>query len=175
MIDKKYIVLASVPKSGSSMVAGIFANHGVYFGKCEHRTMGGNTYYSYENAVITDYFRNKKRGDLKTLLEQEAKITPFCFKTSPTNAKAFLNEVDALVIKIKRKPQNIIKSSAPHKAPMRKQQILELDSMPGEYIDADAIMNGDYKTVKSALEKIGYEFSEELAKKAIDFKKWHHS
>jgi len=174
------VLIAALPRSGSSLVAKIFMAHGLWVGRVGEKghNWTKSPYCDYENRDIDQWYRDR-RQPLPKLIE---KITPkgqrLLYKCSPWKARIFLREMpDSTVIKTCRTMKSIIKSGATVNNPdaaLRMKQKTELDDIGGTTVDVDALIDRDFTTIKSAIERCGLVFDAELTESQIDDSLWHH-
>ena len=183
---KKMIALLCTSRSGSSMITGIFAAHGLELG--EVRNSG--PYKSLENIVLRDHVRelsvrgkNKfleyipALGGTKELVEQ---LGVDLFKCSVECWKPF--EPFSTAVKIKRNIKNAAESVTKRGVDRDYDEAVKiiekryqmLDSIPGPTIHTDKVMAGDYSELKAAFDYCGLVFDADLAKSCIDPTLWHH-
>lgn len=170
------IIIAAVPRSGSSLIAGIFAAHGVWVGGFSKKVMSNTPipYDSYENDDVNKWFLSDGEIDLFDIVPKDSR---WFYKCSPEKAIRILKVLDNPVcVKIERKPKSIILSSADvkHIHVIRMKQMAMLEEMDGMWISSDDIMAGNFSGIKSVFTDIGLVFDQSKANKVIDRGLWHH-
>lgn len=173
------IIIAAVPRSGSSLIAGIFHAHGVWVGNFHKKQMAKTPVYydSFENIEIDNWFRDKNQsliGLVETITPKDAR---WLYKCGPEKARIAMSELADLapvLIRVTRKIESIVASSADFKAKMRCKQMANVMSMIGPLVDSDAVISRDFTSLKNAIEHAGLKFDPELAEKQIDNSLWHH-
>lgn len=180
------IVLLCTSRSGSSMVASMFAAHGLNCGEVGH-TLG---YCSYENQPMKYHLKRMAKqagtqfpvwlpelGGTRELAEQ---LGLELFKCSVEQWKPF--EGWCTPVKIKRNIENAARSVTDKNGGdydqavwMIEQRYRLMDTIPGPTIDTDKVMAGDLSGVAEAFEYCGLEFNEALARSCIKPGMWHYT
>lgn len=177
----KGIIIAAVPRSGSSLIASIFAAHGVWVGMHHHKTNMANTpvpYPSFENRNIDAWFKDPLGVGLDELVQA---LVPagkrWLYKCKPDKAQKAVQKLarfQPLLVRVVRQPRGIIKSSASGKEDVRRRQIRQLANMPGPAIYSDAVLDRDFSSLEAAFEYCGLDFSAQIAEAQIVDELWHH-
>lgn len=177
-------------RSGSSLVAKIFAAHGFDTGGERVYSCG---YETFENAAVNQWIRDHK-SELKLTTGQPCDFVPGIEECIPENGVVkigveyitLFKHLDPKVITVKRDPEAVAKSLAtkrghPEQAAGAYNGILtryaaldrERRKWDGAEINTDEIMAGDLSSVEAAFEHHGLEFDENKARACIDPDKWH--
>ena len=171
------VIIAAIPRSGSSLAASIFAAHGLWVG--EHRIKDQvktpTPYDSFENVQIDQWFRNR-REPLQALVDS---ILPkgklLVYKCSPAKAKDAHQQLSgSTVVRCLRNFESIVKSSPDGQREHRATQLVTLASINGSIIDIDAVMARNFSSLKAAMAECGITFNHDLAESCIDDSLWHH-
>ena len=184
------ILILMTSRSGSSLVAKIFAAHGFKTGSEKIHSCG---YETFENARVNQWIRNKK-----PLLNLQAgkfcNFVPGIESCIPDNAVVkigieylpLFEHLNPKVITVKRAVSSVTKSLATKHGQLDQAdecvpvvlarfQALDraLEKWNGAEIDTDHIMAGDFSGVRAAFEHHGLEFDEAKARACVDVTKWH--
>ena len=197
------ILILAAPRTGSSLVAHIFHEHGVWIGDVKGNN--GFDYKVYENlelrsAVINIAKREWKgktrvwgkpipankinREVVAKVVEEIRPKEPWLYKTAVDYAGLFF-QFDPQLIFIRRDPEQAIKSLV-SKGKRRDKKIAteahnrRMDLMEqyhkekgGVWVNTDELLEGNYKTIKAAIESVGLKFDPKIVDRIIDKKKWH--
>ncbi len=166
------IIIVAPPRSGSSMVASIFAANGVWCGEHPLKRMSNTPvpYPSFENKAIESVLRLGGR-----IADAVPDDCLWFFKGGPRWAWLILAQYpDAKIVKVKRKQKSILASSDAGKKHGRIAQIKQVDKFDGPYIDSDEILKGDLSSIAEAFDYCGLRLDEGIAKKCIHPDLWHH-
>ena len=185
------ILILMTARSGSSLVAKIFAAHGYDTGGERVFSCG---YETFENAAVNQFMRdNKPRLKLTTgqfcdyIPGIEACIPPNGVVKIGVEYLTLFEKLNPKVIAVRRDVQSIARSLAdkrghPEQATRGLERVMHLrmsalgravDKWDGAWIDTDDIMAGDFSGVRAAFEKHGLEYDDEKARACVDADKWH--
>ena len=171
------VIIAAIPRSGSSLIAGIFAAHGLWVGRFEKKDQvkTPTPYESFENTDIDNWFRHGI-GPLQyvvdTILPEGKRLV---YKCSPWKAQqAHKSLTDSCLVRCCRNFESIVKSSPDGQRQHRIEQLVTLFNMPGPFIDVDAVLARDFTTLACAFEHCGVRFIPAKAEAQIDDSLWHH-
>jgi len=191
------ILLTMVGRSGSSMIAGIFAVHKVWTGRSKPANSNNAKGY-FENIDIKrelqsdgKYFNHCKEYDdefahkiRRIIHDQGYKEGPWMMKFGASYHKMW-QDFDPFWIKIKRNPEAIHESfrRANMLSAYSDDDLMEIikfhhttmDSIPGVEIWSDDVVNGNYGNLRTAFERCDLEFDSEIADEFVDGSLWHHS
>lgn len=178
-----------MPRSGSSMVAGIFAKHGVWAGTpYDGRTWDGEP--CYENRLIKKHLiktygrlemgpeLDKPGGEeMPDLIKQDGyKSGPWLFKVSAMYWRAF-SELRPKVITIRRPLDSIRKSVKRDNLRVNingHAEIMDRLESEGAYrIDTPRLIDRDYSQIEIVFSCCGLKFQPEIADSFIRPKLWH--
>ena len=184
------ILILMTSRSGSSLVAKIFAAHGFDTGGQRVFTNG---YETFENACVNQFMRdNKPAIQLRT--GQPCTFVPGIEKCIPPNAvvktgveyQTIFKDLDPMVITVKRDAWSIAHSLATKRGHPEQAEgciggirarfkALDLvrEKWNGAEINTDEIMAGDFTSVRAAFEHHGLEYDEAKARACVDPSKWH--
>lgn len=196
MIDP--ILIMATPRSGSSMTAGIFAEHGVWTGDCPARHQPRNPRGTFENIAIRDIIREHngklvKSGEVsdripgfrekveKAMLAQGYKGGPWLWKGSCIYWPAWYEwdackfvvvrrDIEATIRSINRPPYAL---PTHDQAKLRKiielhhQQLDVLLEMGAFEVDTNAVTQGDFSSIKAAIEGCGLTFNQEITNEFV--------
>ncbi len=167
------IIIVTIPNSGSSLITGIFAAHGVYVGEYSKKREGTKDQYdSYENIQLTRLICKRMPFDVNKVMPTDKR---WMYKGSPHNALFLKSMVsDAQLIKVTRKWENILKSSGEIALKTRKIQREQMENIMAPTVDVDAVICGNYITLEYAFDRCGMTFITDLAEKQINRQLWHH-
>ncbi|MDB4311999.1 hypothetical protein N9937_01075 [bacterium] len=175
------VIIAAVPRSGSSLVAGIFEAHGLWIGRdgIKGADWTKNPYRDYENKDIDQWFRNGKeplQQYLESITPQDKRLVYKCRPDKAKKMKAKLNG-QCQIVRCFRRFDSIVASDVENKGKKeisRNQQVIDLCNLPGPPIDVDAVMARDFGTLANAFDHCGQTFVATLAEAQIDDSLWHH-
>lgn len=180
------IVLLCTSRSGSSMIAGIFAAHGVNCGQ----TFQGSEYQTFENLELRRHVRDlAQRGGNEFLdwvkplggtEELVRRLGVDLFKCSVECWKPF--EPFAKAVKIKRSVDSAARSVVSRgtdrdydeAARIIRKRYAMMDSIPGPTVHSEKVIAGDFDELREAFAYCGLEFDEAKARRCIKPKMWHH-
>lgn len=194
----------AMPRSGSSMTAGIFAQHGVWVG--HHKAGGRNPKGSFENTVLRNLVMTLydgkglvERGETAQPIPAFRKLVenaihgdgyrggPWLWKGSVMYWPAWFQFEPTWVV-CRRPTEAIFQSSMRepyvysyrdagnvYKAIERHQAELDKLAAKGAHVvDTQAVAMGDFDTIRSAIEGCGLEFDESATAAFVDKDQWHH-
>lgn len=185
------ILILMTSRSGSSLVAKIFAAHGFDTGGQRVFSQG---YETFENAAVNQFMRDHK-PELKLTTGQFCEYVPGIEKCIPENGVVkigveylpLFKNLKPKVITVKRNAWSIARSLATKRGhPEQAEEIMSvihlrfaaldraLEQWDGAEIDTDDIMAGDLSGVRAAFEHHGLEFDEAKARACVDPNKWHY-
>ena len=174
---KVTVIIAAIPRSGSSLVCKIFVAHGLWVGRSEknNQVKTPTPYDRYENLDIDQWFRDGI-GNLPDLVDR---IKPdgsrLVYKCSPTKALIVADNLyRATLVKCHRKFASILKSSPDGTGEYRHQQLEVLDSINAPSVDVDAVMARDFTTLAVAMEHCGIKHDAAITEAQIDDSLWHY-
>ena len=196
------ILVLMTSRSGSSLVAGIFAAHGFdtggpivlaagYYDTEGRKVTAG--YETFENAAVNQFMRDHKT-ELKLITGQFCDYIPGVEKCIPPNGVVkigveyltLFEKLDPMVIAVRRDTVSISRSLAskrghPDQASgvehAVRSRMMALDravrKWNGAWIDVDQIMAGDFSGVKAAFDHHGIPFDEAKARACVNPDIWH--
>lgn len=194
------ILIAALPRSGSSMTAGIFASHGVWVGSHTPENVH-NPRGDFENTKIkANQKRITRQGARDGIVaepvpgwrERVEEIIfsdgyeggRWLFKFSAFNWRLW-DEFDPWWIKCRRNPMAVFASCKRMGFPwegvndqerwkiiLKGQEVL--DEIPGVDVDTEAVVDGDMTTLKRAFDYCGIDFNEETARQFVMPGAWHY-
>jgi hypothetical protein len=170
-------------RSGSSMVAGIFAAHGFWNGE----SYDGVGYETYENVQVKDVIRENKhrltRGEFVEPfdIEFEPEREPWFWK-GPVEFYPCFQHLDPVVILVRRDIEATARSvlarhpygEIEYARKLAIQRHNLMNQVDGINVYSDELIAGDYSSIKHAIYACGVDFSRELADQVIQPKLWHH-
>lgn len=180
------IVILFIPRSGSSMVAGCFAQH-VDPGDC-HEMIHLNPKGVYAHKELDKFLKEnyKSRGEIVKEAHVLPKEMPRMFKCAVQYWRVFL-PFNPHYIFVRVDPEYIIKSSRRFgdkfvvggDKPIRvaiDERFKEMDYIKkvhgGVDVDTAAVAQGDLSTLREAIEYCGLEFNEEKCREFIEPDLW---
>ena len=187
------VIILTSPRSGSSLTAGIIANHGVWTGDVMKPSTPCPT-GSFENirlkalqiahcgrlvheCKLAEKVENWREMVLKVLKEEGYESGPWMVKTSALYYPVW-EEFNPKYVFIRREEESIrisgkmsgmnrnLDSIRLHNKVM--DELDGFDIWPGKYI------NGDYTELKKMFDYLGLEFKPGIADELIDKKHWHY-
>jgi hypothetical protein len=193
----------ALPRSGSSMVAGIFAIHGVWTGPYRTDTRR-NTKGSFEgeairNVMLWAYGRRvvgagrpvEPRGGLRAVIENAIRTAgyvdgPWLWKGSALFYPAW-HEFQPKVVVCRRDPEASLRSAmqppyvydrdpglAWQSICLHNAELDKLVAAGAHEVDTQAVALGDFATIRSAVEGCGLRFDERATAEFVDPSMWHH-
>ena len=185
------ILILMTARSGSSLVAKIFAAHGFDAG---NERVYSHGYETFENAKVNrwiddhiDQMRPLTTGHpCKYIPGIEDCIPPNGVVKTAVEYSGLFVKMDFKLITVKRDVRSIAESVAIKRgepgtadsivgAMMSRMAGMDRlrDKWNGAEIDTDQIMSGDFAGVRAAFEHHGLEFDEAKARACVDVTKWH--
>lgn len=175
------VIIAAVPRSGSSLVAGIFAAHGLWVGRdgIKGAEWTAVPYRDYENKDIDEWFRSGKQSLSQYLAEIVPDGKRLAYKCRPDKAEKMKGKLNGQcqVVRCFRRFDSIVASDVKNKGKKevsRGYQMIELCNLPGPPIDVDAVMARDFGTLANAFDHCGIVFDPAIAEAQIKDRLWHH-
>lgn len=190
------IVILGMPRSGSSMISGIFAQHGCWVGRCrEGDSMNPKGYF--ENLDVKDWMiRNHGR------LAQTVRMAspgegfmaymrlllgsydgPWVVKHSAMYFRAW-HEFKPRFVCIRRSKKGILESNRECGYLGTKDEAAMIDIIDahnyamdlsgGVNVYTDSVVAGDYESLYVAFERCGLEFDPQIAHDFVEPEFWHH-
>ena len=200
MITTPPTIIISLPRSGSSMTAGIFAQHGAWCGTCKNGDKNNPKGY-YENLKVKNFMINNfgrivhsgipaetgkfSREDFEKIVLDDGYPndgTPWIVKFSamyfPPWIEAFPK---ANVVCVRRNRQSIINSGKKSKMLTKEKPIdphIEMMNWAAQEYNAISInfenlINGEFSEIKLALQEAGLEPDEKIINNFVDPKLKH--
>lgn len=192
----KPIILLSMPRSGSSMVAGLFANHGLWTGTLE-KPNHLNPKGFFENVLIKRFLIQKYghivrkevnpsyysgfENDIKNLLKKDGlKGEQWMYKVSALYYEPFkIGFPEAKFIVVRRNLDSMRKSQ--EKTGMRISElslqkhlnIMSKVSNKENVVIYDDIINGNFEGLKKAIEYCGLVYGQSIVDNFVDVKHKH--
>lgn len=197
------ILVLMTARSGSSLVAKIFAAHGFDTGGERHFSHGTEVfedgrrcpwrYETFENVAVKQWIKDRK-SKLPVVTGEFCNYIHGIEKCIPPNAVVkigveylpLFEKLNPKVITVKRNINSIAMSwvSKRHNQEKAKQSIpglhlriaaldVALKKWGGAEIDTDQIMSGDFSGVRAAFKHHGLEFDEDKAQACVEPDKWH--
>lgn len=178
------IIIIGIPRSGTSMVAGIFAKHGVFFGNCRPADKYNPKGY-YENITISNLIRNREMIDkykITDILKNEGyNGGPWAVKHSIGAIKYWEKDIKPKIIHCKR-PINPTFQSYKKFFSINFNNFKyfynncdrlakSLDSIT---VQTDAIVKGNYSSLIKAFKYCNLEFDKKIVDSFIETKYWHY-
>lgn len=201
------ILILAAPRTGSSLVTHIFAEHGVWIGECkgEH----GFKYKIYENLALRNtviaitkrafkergYKRsfgdpipinNNDKQQIAAVVRDLKPVDPWCFKVAVDYAELFF-QFEPKLIFVRRDPEQAIESLIEKGSRQSQRKLAEevhtrrvnlmekyAEEKGGVWVNTDELLEGDYSSIKQAIEYVGLKFDRKIVDRVIDPKKWHH-
>lgn len=184
-------------RSGSSMVAGIFKEHGLWTGAPLIQSVAGK-YITHENRQIKYALQGRYGSKKHELVPDPVGVkevfahyvppnTPWMFKGGFIWYHMFRDVFEApRFVFVVRRPESIAASWTTRKkhgnydvwlktAIGFQQEIRETaarDDVP--LVDADEVVAGEYRTLEAAFDRCGMDFDPEIARLNVDPQQWHH-
>ena len=193
------IVLLAFPRTGSSMIAGIFAAHGVFTGQTTPATSWAPS-GTFGNYRIKKVLKTGHPAGLQDLAKPvpnfqsrlDAAIIADGYRKGPWLIKCaaiywpLFDDMDPDFVLIRRKPDAVVKSNEAtmitglsgdefEKArQLYEEQIdlLEMDGYP--VVDSEDVVDGDFRALADAFDSCGLEFKPEIARDVIMTDQWHY-
>lgn len=179
-----------VGRSGSSMVSGIFKEHGVWVGPSKDGD-GRNPKGYFENQKLKRVLREEfgkcffteakfksgwRKKVEKIIFDQGYREGPWMYKHGATFHKVW-KEFDPKIVKVWRETEQIFQSfkRSGMMANYTDKQIKDsiklhheiMANIPGFDVDSDKLIEGDYRSIKDAITGCGLEYSEQIVRDFI--------
>lgn len=188
--ERKGVWVVGPSRSGTSMVAGLFAAHGVFFGE----SISANEYNPkgyFENIWLKDFFKGRLSGvdwpkDFFRELSDQGwcPCDPWGAKTGPAKAVLMLALKPTLIVVCRRPIDQIARSrgrvhwakGAPRNVAERGYERVEemahVAEAPIVDVHTDELVHGAYGEIREAFELLDVEFDREIAERWIDPTIW---
>jgi len=188
------VIVMTIARSGSSMVASIFAAHGFNTSRGEFAEMrDGSQYWTFESREIKEYIkhnRTKMPGDetgfhtfrnpdqFKRIVDSLPE--PWVIKTGVEKWRLF-ESMPAVIVKVRRSAEHIARSLAAKKNEdyskvyplvIGKQKMF--DQVPGHSVYTEEIIAGNYSSLVPVFADLGVEFSADKTREIVDPDEWHY-
>lgn len=193
----RFALIISPGRSGSSMVAGLFAEHGVWAGDCR-RGDSRNPKGYFENKVIQEKMKDRFGVDwlgefpevdlawpgvVKQTLERQKCTEPWLFKTGAFYWKVW-KPFDPVFVKVWRPEEEILSSYARcgflrnrySQKEIRRvvsRQLEAMKSIDGPDIDTNTLVAGDYNGLETALKSLDIEINQRKTDSFINESFWN--
>ena len=186
-----------MPRSGSSMTAGIFAEHGVWVGPCRppsrENAKGHFESVPLKNEIISTVGAIVQKGVLAPKLQgwkdraldviRKAGYTggPWLFKSSAMYYPLW-HEFDAKFVCVRRKVESI-KQSGTKTGYFRRLEAIPAhveamdyvrDNLGGVDVMTDEVIAGDYSSLERAFDHCGLSFDNQIVSDFVDPSLWHY-
>ena len=192
----KNLIVVNMARTGSSMVMGIFAAHGLNAPEGLIQDLSdGAKYWSYEQKKFKDWYRQNRikdrtrdelgqffsfanRGEFHAMVAELEK--PWAFKIG-VNYWRLVCDIPAVVVKVHRNPEAHARSMA-RKRNQDYQKTLEdirikgrlFDSIPGHWVYSDQLIRGDYSSLVPVFDELNIEMDPQTVRSGINTKEWHY-
>ena len=186
-------------RSGSSMFAGIFHNHGCFVGKTQPPNVQNEKGF-FENLTLKHRMKNKFGFDLlgpipeydpdfksqvyTILHEQGYRGGPWLMKTGVSYWKVWsgfhpkyvkvTRSLDAILKSYKNTPYLKNKYTRDQIERIITRQYHMMNEIPGPYLEYERAIDGDYTQIKTALEYCGIPYDEHIVEHFIDKRLKHY-
>ena len=181
------ICIYTNPKSGSSMVTGIFKAHGVWAGTDEISKQGYPHYewWDMKRAIKPADDNTLMTGDLLRVSKQRQRHVDavlmqvnekhYIHKWVP-DCHSYMEPHKPKVIKIRRKLSSIQRSQGADNEYIKvaERRFALMETIPGMWIDTDKLMAGNIAELESAFTYCGILFYPSIVERCIDRSLWHH-
>lgn len=190
------VVILGMPRSGSSMVAGLFAEHGCWYGRCRAGDKMNPKGY-YENLDIKDWMiRNHGRLAQTTQMARRGKpLRPFVKGLLKGHEGPWIAKHSAMYLMawwefrptfvcVRRSVKGIMGSNSEcgylgTKDPHDMRTIIDahhsaMDLSSGVNVYTDALVAGDYESLYLAMKTAGLNMDESKVRGFVDPEHWHH-
>lgn len=191
------IVVIGCARSGTSMTAGLFAQHGCWTGRCkpadEHNARGYYENLDLKRELLQRWGRLKKRGEFAEPAPDfrpavEAILTGSGYDGGPWVVKhgslywPAWDDFDPTFVCVYRQPESIMASAREFGAYMTREAIClthgamewAIQHAGGIRVDAERLIAGDYTQVERAFHAADLGFDPRIADGWIDGQLWHH-
>lgn len=197
------ILILCSPRTGSSLVTKIFHEHGCWIGNVRSKP-NNHGYVHYENEDLRNVVKSivntntiehvwgypiavKKeyKKKLDNIIDAIQPKNPWCFKVLADYGPLFFHRKPRLIY-IRRDQKQAIESMAekgrkPDKdkiAKIHHQRIKLMKSyeyeLGGRWVNTDELIDGNYESIREAIEFSGLTFNPDIVESVIDQSKWHH-
>jgi hypothetical protein len=198
-LDEPIVILA-FPRTGSSMVAGVFKRHGVFSGRCPEPSIkiptGSVESIGLKRILKADY--PQTIDELKEFVHGfKEKITKVMktdgYKEGPWLAKhaaiywPIWEEFTPKFVLVRRNFEAVIKSNKQSNMAGMQGQRLERawelnlyemqklhDRLHAPWVDSDKVVRGNYSSLEDAFEYCGLELDKKIANDFINPRHWHY-
>lgn len=188
----KGIVILTTGRAGSSMVAGIFAKHGLWCGEQRKEPVQFNAKGFFENEELHKLMKKLHGREIEApilseihpdwlkraekIMISQSVTDPWFFKTGAWYHKCWEPFTDRIV-KIHRPFEKVMESyrkcgflpfgryDVEH---ILAQQIDYMESLPGVYVNTEELVQGDISSLEDAFDYCGLNFDRKIAEAFID-------
>jgi len=178
------IIIVGTPRSGTSMVAGLFHCHGVFVGEC--READGLNPKGYFENIELDVLRSvdllQRRAVGKILCGQGYNGGPWLAKHTPRYHHCW-REFQPKFVKVRRDTEQVLRSRIASgcfdETEAEARQIVDRDvnimerHIKGPVVMTDEVARGSYGTLRAAMEFCGIAFSDSIADDFVEASLWH--
>lgn len=199
------ILILCSPRTGSSLVTKIFADHGVWLGNISNKDNGFG-HLTYENVNLNLCVKNIVKSqrvhdewEYGTPINANAKSLaavadivksinprePWAYKVSVELAPLFF-QFNPKMIFVERDEEQAAQSMVDKGSGRAKTEALDIhrkrmalmqaiqSEHGGEWVDTDELIEGNYKTIKKAVEFVGLTFDPIIVDKSVNPEQWRH-
>lgn len=179
------IIILGISRSGTSLISGIFCLHGVFFGQCREADENNPKGY-FENKKISDIKRQTKSHHVygrkeiyDILIEDGYSGGLWGVKFLPDSINMWENFNPTFICCRRGLQQNyksysrFFDTSKPKFTSYYHKMHNTMDKVSDFDINTKDVVNGDYSSLKEAINSIGLSFDEELTNNFIEKDYWH--
>jgi len=177
------IVILGLPRSGSSMVAGIFALHGVWVGTCKLADTHNPKGY-FENIFFREYMKNHYptvESVRDIMIDDGYKGGPWLWKVLSLNQGEF-DQFNPIYICCKRPSQQIFASMRSSKvfghsmSDVALKNFIETrqECLEGHEVKTDELAQGDFSQIQAALFAANLVPDTKMIADFVDAELWHY-
>jgi len=178
-------MIVGISRSGTSLIAGIFCLHGVFFGQCREADNNNPKGY-FENKKISNIKRQTKsqhvfkREEIHNILVEEGYLGGLWgVKFLPDSINMWDNFNPTFICCRREIEQNyksysrFFNASKPNFTSYYHKMHKAMDKVSDFDIKTKDVVNGDYSSLKKAINSIGLVFDKELTNNFIEKDYWH--
>jgi hypothetical protein len=179
------IIILGIPRSGTSLISGLFCIHGVFFGECREADRHNPKGY-FENKKISAIKRNNSgnyvytRKEIRDILVSDGYTSGLWGVKFLPDAIHMWNNFNPTFICCRRDFEPNYKSYSKFFSKSFNsfktyyyQMHKVMDSIATYDINTNKVVNGDLFELKNAIEYVGLKFDPKITNKFIDRKDWH--
>lgn len=182
------LLILTIGRSGSSMVSGIFAKHGLWAGDLKKADQWNKRGY-FENMELREALKRRFgwpprfipelhpewRAEVHRIIRSQGwNGQPWMFKCGVSYWRVW-EDFKPVVVKVHRPIEDVMASYRrsnklpnPDRENLVRWQVPLLSSVPGFNVDAVQVSRGDFSSLRAPMDAMGITFREQIARDFVD-------